>query len=89
MKVQHRPLSATPLAVVQSPQRTKWRLRVEFEYEDNKWLADIPEMPGVMAFGATKEEALNAVKALAFQVAADQLLHGEPIPGALLDAFEE
>lgn len=46
---------------------------VEFEQEeDGRWLADIPALPGVMAYGATKRDAEVAVVALALRVLADR-----------------
>jgi predicted RNase H-like HicB family nuclease len=47
--------------------------------EDGRWWADIESMPGVMAYGATRESAIAAVRALALRVAADCLQHGEEI----------
>lgn len=53
-------------------------LRVEVEQdEDGRWIADIPEVPGVMVYGATSEEALAKVQALALRVMADRLENGE------------
>ena len=47
---------------------------IEFEQEyDGRWIAEIPEMPGVMAYGATKIQAGEKVKALAFRVLADRI----------------
>ncbi len=47
--------------------------RVEFEQEeDGRWLAEIPELPGVMAYGATKRDAEVAAVALALRVLADR-----------------
>jgi predicted RNase H-like HicB family nuclease len=45
--------------------------------EDGPWWADIESMPGVMAYGSTREEAITAVRSLAFRVAADCIEHGE------------
>jgi predicted RNase H-like HicB family nuclease len=45
--------------------------------EDGRWWADIESMPGVMAYGATQESAIAAVRALALRVAADCIDHGE------------
>lgn len=46
---------------------------IEFEQEnDGRWLADIPSLPGVMAYGKTKEEAEVKVTALALRVLADR-----------------
>lgn len=46
---------------------------VDFEQEeDGRWLADITELPGVMAYGATKRDAEVAVVALALRVLAER-----------------
>ena len=47
---------------------------------DGRWWADIELMPGVMAYGATREAAISAVRALALRVAADCIDHGEEVP---------
>ena len=48
--------------------------KIEFEREDDgRWIAEIPELPGVMAYGATKGEAEAAVEALALRVIADRI----------------
>ena len=39
--------------------------------EDGRWWADIESMPGVMAYGGTRDAAIAAVRALALRVAAD------------------
>ena len=50
------------------------KILIEFEREtDGRWIAEIPELPGVMAYGSTRSEAAQAVKALALRVLADQL----------------
>lgn len=54
----------------------KFRVDVEFE-EDGRWLAEVPELPGVLAYGATAPEAQARVQALALRVVADRLEHGE------------
>ena len=56
-------------------------MRIEIEQEeDGRWLTEIPEMPGVMVYGATRDEAVARVKALALRVLADRLEHGGPFP---------
>lgn len=51
---------------------------IELDREvDGRWIAEIPALPGVMAYGATHEEALSRVMALAFRVLADRLERGE------------
>jgi predicted RNase H-like HicB family nuclease len=54
------------------------KLRVEFELEsDGRWIAEVPELPGVLAYGDTKATALAAVTALALRVIADRIENGE------------
>ncbi len=56
-------------------------LRIEFEREaDGRWIAEISEFSGVMAYGATRREARAKVEALALRVLADRLEHGETVP---------
>ena len=55
------------------------RLDVEQE-EDGRWLAEAPALPGVMAYGATREQAIAQVEALVLRVLADRLEHGERAP---------
>ena len=56
-------------------------LSVEFDREtDGRWIADIPALPGVMAYGKTREEAAARVQALALRVIADRIEHGEKVP---------
>ena len=53
-------------------------IRIEFEQEDDgRWIAEIPALPGVMAYGATQDEAKAKVEALALRTFADRLEHGE------------
>jgi predicted RNase H-like HicB family nuclease len=47
---------------------------IEFELEDDgRWIAEIPQLPGVMVYGATRDEAQARVEALALRVLADQI----------------
>ena len=55
--------------------------------EDGRWWADIELMPGVMAYGATREAAIASVRALALRVAADCIDHGEEVPAPLARIF--
>jgi predicted RNase H-like HicB family nuclease len=51
---------------------------VEYEQEDDgRWLAEVLELPGVLAYAATSEEAIAKAQALALRVLADRLEHGE------------
>jgi predicted RNase H-like HicB family nuclease len=57
------------------------KLPIELEQEeDGRWIAEIPDLPGVLAYGPTRQEAIDRVRALALRVVADRLEHGEPIP---------
>jgi predicted RNase H-like HicB family nuclease len=56
-------------------------MKIEIEREDDgRWIAEVPELPGVMAYGATQQEAVKKAEALALRVIADRLDHGEAIP---------
>jgi predicted RNase H-like HicB family nuclease len=48
--------------------------------EDGRWIAEIPDLPGVMVYGKTRVEAIERVRVLALRVLADRLEHGERIP---------
>jgi len=55
--------------------------KVEIEQEsDGRWIAEVPELPGVMTYGATREEAVTRSQALALRVLAERLEHGEELP---------
>jgi predicted RNase H-like HicB family nuclease len=52
--------------------------RVEVEQEtDGRWLAEVVDLPGVMAYAATRDGAVQGAEALALRVIADRLEHGE------------
>jgi predicted RNase H-like HicB family nuclease len=53
--------------------------------EDGRWIGEIPELPGVMAYGESREEAIAKVQALALRVLADRLEHGESVPEVVDD----
>lgn len=61
---------------------------IELEREDDgRWIAEVPALAGVMAYGASRDEALRAVQTLALRVIADRLEQGEPVSEAMLSAF--
>lgn len=61
---------------------------VEVEKEaDGRWLAEVPQLPGALAYGATAAEAKAKVRALALRVVADRLEHGEADPDLLTITF--
>ncbi len=56
-------------------------MRVQTEREqDGRWIAEVLELPGVLVYGQTREEAITRVEVLALRVIADRLDHGEAIP---------
>ena len=63
-------------------------LMIEIEREeDGRWLAEIPALPGAMAYGTTSEQTIAAVKVLALRVIADEIEHGERSPDAVDTIF--
>ena len=56
-------------------------MKIEIEREeDGRWIAEVAELPGVVVYGKTREEAIAKVEALALRIIADRLDHGESIP---------
>jgi len=54
---------------------------VDVEREDDgRWIGEVTDLPGVLCYGTTRDEAVAKAKALAFRVLADRLDHGEDIP---------
>jgi predicted RNase H-like HicB family nuclease len=57
------------------------RFQVETEQEvDGRWIGEVPGLPGCLAYGATRDEAIRRVEALALRVIAERLEVGEPAP---------
>jgi predicted RNase H-like HicB family nuclease len=54
-------------------------IEVELE-EDGRWVAEVLELAGVMAYGASRDQAIAHAQALALRVIAERLEHGEEIP---------
>jgi predicted RNase H-like HicB family nuclease len=52
--------------------------------EDGRWMAEIPDLPGVLCYGTSRDEAIARVQALALRVLAERLEHAEA-PAELLD----
>ncbi len=56
-------------------------LHLEVEQEsDGRWLAEITDLPGVMAYGVTRPDAVARVQALALRSLANRMEHGEALP---------
>ena len=45
--------------------------------EDGRWLAEVPQLPGVLAYGSTADDAMAKAEVLALRVLAERLEHGE------------
>ena len=62
--------------------------KVELEREDDgRWIAEVADLPGVLAYGVTQNEAQAKVQALALRVVAEWLEHGEAGPDLLDISF--
>ena len=63
-------------------------LKIEIEREgDGRWIGEVPDLPGVLAYGDSEAEARIKVAALALRVIADRLEHGEAVPFQPSDLF--
>jgi predicted RNase H-like HicB family nuclease len=62
-------------------------LPVELDREvDGRWIAEVPPIPGAIAYGRSADQAVATVRQLAASVIADVRLHGEPLPNLESDA---
>jgi predicted RNase H-like HicB family nuclease len=53
-------------------------LKLECEQEaDGRWLAEVPQLPGVLAYGVSPDDAMAKAQVLALRVMAERLEHGE------------
>lgn len=57
----------------------KFDLECERE-DDGRWLAEVVQLPGVLAYGQSANEAMSKAEVLALRVLAEQLEHGEVQP---------
>jgi predicted RNase H-like HicB family nuclease len=61
---------------------------LEFEQEvDGRWIAEVPELPGVLAYGETRMQAGERANALVFRVLADRIELESSMPGINHAAF--
>ena len=61
------------------------QLAIETEREvDGRWIAEVPELPGVMVYGSTRDEALAQVEVLALRVLAENIEEDRPAGGDYL-----
>ena len=57
----------------------KFNVEIEQE-EDGRWIAEVVDLPGAMAYGQTREQAVSRAEALALRIMADRLENGESLP---------
>ena len=75
------PIKATCMEVIMN-------YNIEYEREeDGRWIAEVPELPGVMAYGTTADEAMTKAEALALRVLAERLEMAECSPMPISIAF--
>ena len=60
----------------------KFEIECERE-EDGRWLAEVPQLPGVLAYGSSADEAMAKAEILALRVLAERLEHGESRPQSI------
>ena len=71
------------------PETPMLRYRVEIEQEDDgRYLAEVMELPGVMVYGESPEDALARAQALSLRVLADRVEHGEAPLGPVSLSFQ-
>lgn len=63
----------------------RFELEIERE-EDGRWIAEIPELPGCLAYGDSRDDAVARAESLALRILADRVEAGDPVPG-LEDTF--
>ena len=69
------------MILVHMPGGETMPVTIEVEQEaDGRWLAEVRELPGVLAYGTTRQESMERAEALALRVLADRLEHGESVP---------
>ena len=65
------------------------QLAIELEREDDgRWIAEVPALSGVLAYGKSRDQAVAMVQALALRVLAERLEHGEAAPELLSVTFQ-
>ena len=58
-----------------------FQMTIEIEREeDGRWIAEVPDLPGVLVYSATRDGAISKVKALALRIIADRIENGEEVP---------
>ena len=69
---------AAPVRITALPEPTRVNLHIDIDQEtDGRWIAEVVDLPGALAYGASRDDALAAATVLAFRVIADRLEAGE------------
>jgi predicted RNase H-like HicB family nuclease len=64
-------------------------MKIEIDREeDGRWIAEVPDLAGVIVYAPTHAEAMTKVRALAHRVIADRIEHHEPVPADIEELFE-
>ena len=80
-------LSKAGCGILSMERQAEMKFTVEYEQEeDGRWLAEVKELPGVLVYGQTPDEAVAHAQALALRVIADRIENGESAP-ALMFSF--
>ncbi|HEX8359838.1 MAG TPA: type II toxin-antitoxin system HicB family antitoxin [Longimicrobium sp.] len=66
--------------------QVQFQIELERE-EDGRWIAEVPDLPGVLVYGRDRADAVARVQALALRVLAERLEHGEAVPEPLSVSF--
>lgn len=62
---------------------------IELELEDyGRWIAEVKEIDGALAYGKSREDAIAKVEALTLRVMADRIEHGEELPREFKISFK-
>ena len=63
-------------------------MTIELDREvDGRWIAEALELPGVLRYGQTRDEAISSAERLAIKVIADRIVHGEMPSSSLAVSF--
>lgn len=68
------------------PAPRSFAIRIDRE-QDGRWIAEIAELPGALAYGASRAEAEARVQELALRILADRIAHDEAVPEAVSALF--
>jgi len=64
-------------------------MKIEIDRErDGRWIAEVPDLPGVMAYGQSRQDAILKAQVLALRVIADSLDNGEAIPERIMSSLD-